>query len=182
MPLLQDIAYNLTIRPRMYFLKKLLPEAIIRPTGSRYVCNPPVLTTDVDFLVFSEKSIHGRLLSVGYKEALWINYSWVDDKNFISWRKGNTNLIVTSSLKYAEAFDTATYLCKKHNIRWKLDRAILHEGLRGNLKPLENNLEHTDIPLKVRELVCSCNGQYGHAILKAYRAKQGLEGFHEHSD
>lgn len=175
MSLLQDIAYYLTIKPRLWYLKKLLPEAKIHPTGSRYVCNPPVYGTDIDFLVYSEKYLDTRLNFHGWKETPWKNYGGIEDKKFVSWRKGRTNLIVTSSIKYAETFHTATYLSKKYNLLKKQDKAILHEGLRGNMNPVDSFPNFLSRELK--EFIAACNGQYGYTVLKAFRAKHGLESF-----
>lgn len=173
MALLQKLVYHLTIKPRLNKLKRLLPEASIHPTGSRYVCSPPVMFTDIDFLIYTEVSIAGVLILTGYKE------SEITDKyngltltgDFQAWRKGNINLIVTSSRKYAETFHTATHICKLHNVRVKFDRIIVHETLRGNDPKL---IGSRWFPTEMNKLLGKFKGEHGASIHMAYRAKHGL--------
>jgi hypothetical protein len=174
MSLLSSIVYNLTIRPRLIKLKKLLPEAKIHPAGSRYVCDPPVMATDVDFLVFSADSVDCKLLSAGYVETPFADYrGLVLSGDFSAYRRGVVNLIVTSSVKYAEGFHTATHICKSRNVRDKWYRVLIHEAVRGKM----TTIDIEDIGADLKMLLANFNGPYGHAIHKAYRAQYELGGF-----
>lgn len=185
MSLLNNIAYFLTIKPRMMYLKKLLPEAKIRPAGSRYVCNPPHYGTDVDFLVYSGVPIHGKLTSMGYRETPWKDYFGQEDGKFRSWRRRSVNLVVTTDLKYAESFDTGAYLAKKYNLRRKAQRVFVHEVLRGGYKQPEIERErrkHAGRDFsrghgELLDLLAGFASPYGYALMKAYRAKHRLEEF-----
>jgi len=175
MGLLQKLAYRLTIKPRLNELKRLLPDASIHPTGSRYVCSPPSMFTDIDFLVYTEDCVQTGLTLIrnGYKKSEIKDYSnlfIVGD--FDAWRKGKVNLIITSSIKYAENFHTATYLCKLHNVRVKSDRILIHETLRGNKSFLIGS--HW-FPKNFDTFLKRFNGEHGHAVHMAYRARHGLK-------
>lgn len=174
MSLLQKLAYHLTIKPRLNRLKKLLPEARIHPAGSRYVCSPPVMRTDIDFLVYTEKSTETflTLVEAGYKKSEVASYrGMTDSSEFDAWRKGAVNLIVTSSLHYAETFQTATSICKTYNVREKWHRVIIHETLRGN-DLIGDSI--SDLMPPLRQLILPFRGVHSNAIHKAYRAKHGL--------
>lgn len=187
MSLLQKLAYFLTIKPRQYLLRMHLPSSDIRPAGSRYVCSPPHFGTDVDFLVYTEESIAFRLGEMGYKETPWRDYFGQEDGNFRSWRRGRTNLIVTSNRWYAETFDTGTYLAKKHNLRKKGQRVCVHEVLRGSYSAEDVTLDEQSygnitgiIEPHLQELVDLLHkfvGPHRVTIIKAFRAKHGLEPF-----
>lgn len=174
MSLLSSIVYNLTIRPRLIKLKKLLPEAKILPAGSRYVCDPPIMNTDVDFLVFSVDSVGIKLLSAGYAQTPFTDYrGLIMGDDFYAWRRGVVNLIVTSSVKYAEGFHTATHICKTRNVRDKWHRVLIHEAIRGNM----TTLDIEDMGADLKMLLANFNGPYGHAIHKAYRVQHELGSF-----
>ena len=178
MSVLQEIAYHLTIRPRMYFLKKLLPEALIVPCGSRYVCNPPVYGTDVDFLVYSECSIHDRLVKARYKKQVYVHYAG-QGSDFDSWRRGAVNLIVTSDKKFAERHRIATHVCRSRNIRDKFNRIVVYETLRGGtdyigaLKDTYPSAVNLDDDLK--NMLLGVSGPYGNTLCKVYMAQHGLD-------
>lgn len=170
------LIYWTTIKPRLITLKSILPEAKIHPAGSRYVCEPPILGTDIDFLIYTVDSIDHILFHHKYKKSHISEYHVIDDDDleFQAWRKGKVNLIVTSSLAYAESFHTATHICKKWNLKGKGDRVWVHEALRNNENPPSYwTCPHADL----LSLLNSLTGTYGRAMQKAYRAKHQLEGF-----
>lgn len=185
MSLLQDMAYYLTIKPRLMYLRTKLPGYKILPAGSRYVCDPPRWLTDIDFLIYGEKHPRTQLHLMGYVETPWITYSGIEDRNFSAWRRGSVNLIVTTSRKYAESFDTATFISKKYNLRKKVQRVFVHEVLRGGYKQTEienERIQHDGRTYiknhgELLDLMSGFAGPYGHALMKAYRAKHGLEEF-----
>lgn len=168
-----DTVYWLTVRPRLNRLKRLLPDAEIYPCGSRYVCNPPVLLTDIDFLVYCEAEIGLELGRTGYSYSTFQGYFHSGHSDFISWRKGSINLIVTHSKKYMVDHNLATSICKTKNIRAKYHRIIIHEALRGNTvfidEIMPDNFNH-----ELRNFLLQANGPFGHAIRKAYMVQNGL--------
>ena len=174
--LLPKMIYFLTIKPRLNKLKKLLPEASIYPSGSRYVCNPPVMTTDIDFLVWCEKELEVKLAKLGYRKSMVNNgYGAMVDAypnaNFLSLRKGKVNLIVTTDRKFADGWVVATHICKKYNFRWKWNRVQVYEALRGNFEP---DWFPEGFDRDLIDLLASFNGYYGNTMLQAYRAQHGL--------
>lgn len=174
---LNKLAYWLTIKPRLLSLKKLLPEARIHPAGSRYVCNPPSMFTDVDFLVYTENGVDDVLIARGYVKTEFKEYANMfssDGKNvFQPWRKGKINLVVTSSIQYAESFHTAAAICKTNNVLDKLDRVIIHEIIRGGIT--DPDLSCILLNDELTKLLFKFFGPNRHAVHKAYRAKHGLE-------
>jgi hypothetical protein len=114
-------------------LQMLLPEVKIYPTGSRYVCSPPVLTTDIDFLVLSEKNIANQLHTLKYHTRgpdyeAGIGNQW----NFQTYRRGVINLIVTNSSEFILRHVVATHLCKRENLRLKDARVLVHRVIRDD--------------------------------------------------
>lgn len=128
MSILQKIVYGLTIAPRLYALRNILPFADIRPAGSRYVCNPPVLGTDIDFLVYCDDGAIDNLIIYGYIET---KMKYGGSKPITCFRRGKVNVITTKDRDYFIAFEVATHLVKQFNLRNKLDRVALHEIVRG---------------------------------------------------
>lgn len=172
MRLLADITYFLTIRPRLNRLRKLLPEAKIYPCGSRYVCSPPVMFTDIDFLVYCEDNLGTELILNGYAVSSKNEYLNGQGDIFFSWRKGPVNLIVTSSKAFMEAHIAATHICKTRNFQRKYSRILVYEALRGTFERAEV-LKYLDRDLAV--FLENANGPYGRAIIKAYIIQKGLE-------
>src|SRR6185503_13028251 len=78
-------------------LRRQFPSTKIYPCGSFYVCNPPVLNTDIDFLVYCPPGIRPIISRAGYKESA--NYHY---RHGASYRKGKINLIVTKDAKWAD--------------------------------------------------------------------------------
>lgn len=180
--MMSTLVYWLSIKPRLKRLQRLLPEASIHPTGSRYVCSPPVLSTDIDFLVYSEAQLGKTLVDDGYVQSEFKLYFGngpvVHPDDFSAWRKSKENLIVTNNRRYAETFQTATYLCKLHNIKLKPSRVIVHECLRGNMKAEDNMgacvTDTGKAMTPLMQLLATLQGEHGNALHKAYRAKHGL--------
>lgn len=169
MTILSELVYWFTIKPYLWKLQRLLPEAKIHPTGSRYICDPPVMNTDIDFLIYTEKCIDEILIIGNFKKTPFVDYVNNSPVKFDAWRKGKINLIVTSTLEYTERFQTATYICKMENIKNKWARVCIHEALRHNCK------DYYSIPKQLHTLLKSFNGPYGNVLHQAYRAKHGLK-------
>lgn len=107
--------------------------AQVNQTGSRYICDPPVLDTDDDWLVYS-KDRFGDVESLLAAE----NFSTQSQdyggprSRFTSWRKGDLNLIVTGDSEFAKKHRLATEICKHMNLLDKEDRiAIFQRVLYG---------------------------------------------------
>ena len=118
-----------------------LKDCEIVPVGSTVTCNPPPTNTDKDFLVlvpgFEHFGIATRLCNEGWEpegshvtdEAL----PATTDQEFISFRKGRINLILTRSPVFFKRFKAATSVAKRLNLRSKPDRVALFQAvLYGN--------------------------------------------------
>lgn len=175
MRVLQEVAYWLTIWPRLKRLKKLLPNAKIYPCGSRYVCNPPVMHTDVDFLVYSEAGVSRKLEAAGWDNATWQDYcgNISADDSFVSWRKGSVNLIVMTSKRGADRFNVATHISRAYNIRPKYARVLVYEALRRHPEWSAIKAWLADYP-KLITFLENANGANGNAVIAIYRAQHGL--------
>ncbi len=165
---LSNLAFKFTIEPKLNALRALLPGARVHPAGSRYVCSPPRMFTDIDFLIYAS-DVDDVLNAAGYTKSEFTRYfsfTTQDPDQFAAWRKGNINLIVTSDLHYAETFHTATHICKLHNIRRKDDRVIVHEALRRTYDVSEGWPLH--------HLIAPFVGPHANTMHKIYRAQHGL--------
>lgn len=114
------------------------------PVGSRVTCDPPPMNTDYDVLVLvSEKDkrhMDEYALPLGYVKGgsidATINYPATPHSRFISYRKGDTNLIVTSDVEFFNRFMAATKVAKQLNLLKKSDRIALFQAvLYGNYVP-----------------------------------------------
>jgi hypothetical protein len=173
------IVYQLTIKPRLRRIKKFLPDAQIFPTGSRYVCNPPVLTTDIDFIVYYKHNLAEDIYYNSYTISNSTEYMCAGQEDkFISYRNGILNLIVTSDADFADGYLIATHICRRFNLRLKEERVIVHRVARDNynydslvdgyLDPIKN--------LELKTLLKNFNGQYRETIKKAYMLQHNIIG------
>ena len=112
----------------------------VTPTGSNYICPDNPNNDDEDFLIQvhgSEESVRFALSSLsklGYEFHSNIHYQDLAN-DFISFKKGTINLIVTRSLAFAEKWRAATNICKVLNVtekemRIKLFRAALYNEVQ----------------------------------------------------
>ena len=105
------------------------------PTGSRYICNPPVITTDVDFVLFVEdiqaayKQLRETSWKIGGEENATYGEpevdGWFSAKKTINGEV--VNYIVVSDQDQFSKWVTATELAKKLNLLKKDDRIALFE-------------------------------------------------------
>ena len=118
----------------------MLPEHLYTsyfPTGSNYICDPPVTDTDIDYMYFVysieectdwlEENGWKKCGSNGYKQLGWISY-----------RKGKYNLILTDDMDHYNKFEAATELAKKRNLTRKEDRIALFQTIIGVTIPKYN--------------------------------------------
>ena len=96
------------------------------PTGSSYICNPPVLDTDIDqmFLVYDLEKVSKILEKLGWKRCGKEEYN-VD--KWVAYRKDNLNALLTDNLDHFNKFLQATEEAKKLNLLDKKDRIALFD-------------------------------------------------------
>lgn len=118
----------------------------IWPTGSHYICSPPVTNTDRDFVILPrmafENKLDKALLNLGFVCNTKEYYKDTSTKDkFTSYKLGNLNFIVVYEYNVFEKWKLATELAKKLNLTLKIDRVNLFETLFNlvdsvSLKPL----------------------------------------------
>lgn len=111
----------------------------VEPCGSRVTCNPAPTDTDQDYLVEAKddqrtiSEVVNRLQSFGFRWEGGEHYQQAMAGDFMSWRRGEVNLIVTANSAFADRHRTATTLCKRLNLLVKDDRIALFQAvLYGN--------------------------------------------------
>jgi hypothetical protein len=102
----------------------------IHPTGSKYICNPPVLTTDEDYYGWSLQPTDtiGELMANGWTPCTGQEY---EDDDFYALRKGVYNLIILFKPSDYETHVQTTELAKRFNLTNKQDRIDLFELVRN---------------------------------------------------
>lgn len=99
-----------------------LPFAInMYPTGSRHICNPPVMDTDIDYIVLVNKNSYDLdryLQDLGFKT----NFEDYPMTEFRSWKMEELNYIITDDVGFYNNMVTATRLAKKLNLLDKQQR------------------------------------------------------------
>jgi hypothetical protein len=97
------------------------------PTGSRYICNPPVADTDRDtvILVNGYYDYDELLEKEGWVES--INDGYKSGGRFVSYRKGIDNYIVTEEPDFFNEYVIATEVAKMLNLQKKEDRIALFQ-------------------------------------------------------
>lgn len=103
--------------------------------GSSVTCDPPVLNTDLDYLVLAVdwRPFLSQALHEGWElSAYWDAHSLegaLDDGDFVSLRKGRLNIILTACVQFRKKFLLATKLAKQFNLLKKADRIILFQAV-----------------------------------------------------
>jgi len=101
------------------------------PTGSRIICNPPVLDTDEDWyiLVSNLDEFEKAAFDLGFEETTKKDgYGFKSD--FITFRRDEINLIVTEDLEFFQCGALATSACILKNTLDKKDRIYIFEWMR----------------------------------------------------
>ena len=104
------------------------------PTGSSYICNPPVTNTDVDemFLVDDLQEVNFQLTGLGWKKCGLEEETYQDKpSHWAAYRKENMNALLTTNLKYFMDFFKATEEAKHLNLLNKEDRVALFQKILG---------------------------------------------------
>lgn len=111
----------------------------VEPCGSRVTCDPAPVDTDEDFLVvvpsdqLKVAAVVDKLGDSGFRWEGSEHYQIVAAGDFMSWRKGVANLIVTANEAFAARHRAATHVCKRLNLLKKQDRVALFQAvLYGN--------------------------------------------------
>lgn len=99
------------------------------PTGSSYICNPPVLDTDRDLVVLAKEGFEDGLSQYSYGQSD-IEYDSLGQ--FVSVRRGDDNLIITTSEDFYNKFVVATEAAKSLNLTNKKDRVKLFQVVLYN--------------------------------------------------
>lgn len=102
------------------------------PVGSRITCDPPVMDTDEDWLLWVKSlNTFGRRATKAYGWDLGSSLEGME--NFASLSKGEVNIVVTEKREFFERFLCATEICKRLNVLAKKDRIFVFQCvLYGN--------------------------------------------------
>lgn len=103
------------------------------PTGSRYICDPPVMDTDNDVIILvddypDEQSMNDLGWKMCRGEGEELDYPAGD---FHAYRHGDLNYILTNSKDHYIRMCAATTLAKQMNLLDKKDRVHLFRFLQG---------------------------------------------------
>lgn len=128
-------------------------EIQVRYTGSHYICNPPVETTDIDYIIYCKpedwNSVITKTRSLGFtaQASYFSEYSESAKTQFISFKKDKLNYIITPHDEYFDKFVNATELAKRLNLLEKEARIeLFHFVIHETLKDLEGESEEEDVP------------------------------------
>lgn len=133
-----DIDMLFRIGPKFdvpYELRRVVQDAFA--TGSRIVCSPPPMDTDLDVVVLVDSlAVVNDLISMGYlhHNESQVAYDIPDGSGedaFVSLRKGDVNLIVVSNRTGFERWRLYTEAATRLNLLNKSDRVALAEVIRG---------------------------------------------------
>ena len=97
-------------------------------TGSREICVPAPLNTDVDFVVLD---IHdnGLFERNGFSLGTQVDHEEYGNADFLSYRRGEVNLIVVNSWGSFKAWKAAIAAAKQMNMLDKANRIALFQGV-----------------------------------------------------
>ena len=117
-----------------YDLKSVVQDSFA--SGSRTICSPAPLDTDLDIVVLidSPRAVV-ELVDMGYlyHHESQVAYAWPQDHDdaFVSLRKGEVNLIVVWSRTGFERWRLYTEAARRLNLLNKSDRIALAQVIRG---------------------------------------------------
>jgi hypothetical protein len=132
----------------------------ISATGSRFMCDPPVMNTDEDYLVDLSCSSHQStvtrlLIEQGFTVQGSIESATRNSghrSEFKSWRRGTLNLITTVLVSFANRHRQATALCRRLNLLKKADRIAVFQIIMYGEEYGENYQLMTIARNEVRQL------------------------------
>lgn len=97
------------------------------PVGSRVTCNPPPRDTDEDVLCHVE-SVQDFVREAS-RQGFRSTSKCSGQPHFISLRKGDVNLIVSSDKDFVDKFLLATHVCKTLNVMSKQHRIVVFQAI-----------------------------------------------------
>ena len=103
--------------------------------GSAFVCNPPVLDTDLDAVALvggNPEAIWRVLEPLGYTNCSKAGESYPEGDHCIV-RKGRMNFIIVTTKVRFEQWRKATDICKALNLTDKAERVVVYQILRDEL-------------------------------------------------
>lgn len=109
------------------------------PTGSRFMCDPPVMDTDIDFvaLVVDHDAASEVLLANGWTKCVGESSDEEDSSydelgEFSAYRKDNFNVIICDDRAYYIMYCAATLLSTRLNLLDKAERcSLFHTIIKG---------------------------------------------------
>ncbi len=122
----------------------LVDVIIYQETGSRYICNPPVMNTDADLILLVEDREAYGIEAGRWGFGLCGKYE-SHSSNFDAYRVGVVNLIVTDNLVWYFRFAAATELAKQMNILEKSNRIDLFHTILEGEEYLKNKEEYNEL-------------------------------------
>ncbi|MBY5553692.1 hypothetical protein J0664_06230 [Rhizobium leguminosarum] len=108
------------------------------PTGSRFICDPPVMDTDEDYVcLMTDEDV---LFDLGFNCTTQEDPTY-ELSDFSTWRHKHYNLVVTGNLPFYEKFVAATNEAKEKNILDKGERIQLFQKVLYG-----GDVERADLP------------------------------------
>jgi len=106
----------------------------IFPCGSRITCSPPILDTDEDWIIrvddFSIKKVDDHLVEQGFRLGGSILHNLTpESQKFWSYTKQGLNHLIVYDIEFFNKFNLATKVCKRLNLRKKVDRICLFQAI-----------------------------------------------------
>ena len=124
--------------PVIAILELKIKDLLYIPSGSRVICDPPVLTTDEDWFVWV--SDWDEAAEILYAEGFSPTTEQQDYTAFISLRKAYLNICVTTDIDLYKRTVLATDLAKRFNLLNKQDRVDLFNAIQfGSLEEKKGN-------------------------------------------
>ncbi len=121
------------VPPIIAALELKIKDLLYIPSGSRVICDPPVLTTDEDWFVWV--SDWDEAAEILYAEGFSPTTEQQDYTAFISLRKAYLNICVTTDIDLYKRTVLATDLAKRFNLLNKQDRVDLFNAIQfGSLE------------------------------------------------
>lgn len=97
-------------------------------TGSRYICDPPPVDTDEDYIVLMSKRTPIALDDAGFVQTTDPTF-YAGCPDFFAWRGGIFNIICVDSPDMYARWVKATELAKKCNLLEKAERIALFQAI-----------------------------------------------------
>jgi len=135
-----------------YDLKEVVQDTCL--TGSRVICTPPVLDTDLDIVVLvNDYKVRVDIEALGYTLT---SKDYGDAGEFYCYRKGDINLIVTDQPQWFEKWRSTTELAKSLNLKTKAYRAfffsVLVDGVHSEFayqRFIQDDPTPSDLPVRL---------------------------------